>query len=87
MVQKLKNKWKQHLSENNMSYWDHFVFAFGYGIKCIRAGFYLIVHSMLPCFFAHAGSRLVRKMEKVFTEREDEFKSIIEKQDDKRIDL
>lgn len=80
MVQKLKNKWKQHLSENNMSYCSHFVFAFGHGIKCIRAGFYLVIHSILPCFFAHAGSKLVRKMEKVFTEREDELKSSIQKQ-------
>lgn len=71
MVQKLKNKWKQHLSENNMSYWSHFVFAFGYGVKCIRAGFYLVIHSIFPCFYAHAGSKLVRKMEKDFTEHFD----------------
>lgn len=77
MVKSLIRKAKDHLSENNMSYSSHFVFAFGYGIKCIRAGFYLVFHSILPCFFAHAGSRLVRKMEKVFTEREDELKSAI----------
>lgn len=82
MIKSLIRKAKDHLSENNMSYWSHFVFAFGYGIKCIRAGFYLLVHSILPCFFAHAGSRLVRKMEKVFTERQDELKSNIEKQKD-----
>lgn len=75
MVKSLIRKAKDHLSENNMSYFSHFVFAFGYGIKCIRAGLYLVVHSILPCFFAHAGSRLVHKMEKVFTEREDELKS------------
>lgn len=82
MVKSLIRKAKKHLSENNMSYYEHFVFAFGYGVKCIRAGFYLLVHSVLPCFFAHAGSRLVRKMEKVFTERQDELKSNIEKQKD-----
>lgn len=70
MVKTLIKKAKDHLSENKMTYRQHLLFAFGYGVKCIRAGFYLLVHSIFPCWFAHAGSRLVRKMEKDFTERE-----------------
>lgn len=71
MIKSLIQSAKNHLSENNMSYSSHFIFAFGYGVKCIRAGLYLVVHSVLPCFYAHAGSRLVRKMEKDFTEHFD----------------
>lgn len=65
-----------------MSYCKHFLFAFGYGCQCIKAGLYLMVHSVFPCFFPKAGSRLVHKLEKVFVEREneiDEFKSHIQK--------
>ncbi len=27
----LKKKWKEHLSENNMTYWQHFKVAVGHG--------------------------------------------------------
>lgn len=75
MVKSLIQRAKDHLSKNNMTYCEHFKFAFGYGIQSMKAGFMLCYHSFFPCFFEHAGSKLVRKLEKVFTERENEFKS------------
>ena len=69
----------EHLAKNKMSYCRHFIFAFGYGLVSIKAGILLCLHSILPCFFEHAGSRLVYKIEKVFTEREYELKSIAKK--------
>lgn len=86
-MQGLVKKAKDHLSRNKMTYCEHFIFACGYGLQCIKAGICLCYHSIFPCFFEHTGSKLVHKLEKVFTERENELKSIIEKQDDKRIDL
>lgn len=86
-MQGLVKRAKDHLSRNQMTYYEHFIFACGYGFQCMKAGICLCCHSILPCFFEHAGSKLVHKLEKVFTEREDELKSIAEKQDDKRIDL
>jgi hypothetical protein len=62
----LYSKWIQHLKENNMSYLQHFMFAFFYGICCLLAGFYLIVHSLLPCFFPTAGGDLVSKLRRQF---------------------
>jgi hypothetical protein len=62
----LYNKWIQHLKENNMSYLQHFMFAFFYGICCLLAGFYLIIHSVFPCFFPTAGSNLVTRLNKIF---------------------
>lgn len=59
-------KWKHHLKENNMSYIEHLIFALFYGILCLLAGFYLIVHSILPCFFATTGSDLVSKLSRKF---------------------
>ena len=75
VMQSLVKTAKNHLNRNHMSYWQHFNFAFGYGLQCIKAGLLLCYHSVFPCFFEHAGSKLVHKLEKVFTERENEFKS------------
>ena len=78
-MQGLVKKARNHLTKNNMSYYRHFIFAFGYGLVSIKAGILLCLHSILPCFFEHAGSRLVHKIEKVLTEREYELKSIAKK--------
>ena len=66
----LYKKWIQHLRENNMTYLEHLIFALFYGVCCLLAGIYLIVHSILPCFFPTAGSDLVKKLSKRFS-RED----------------
>jgi hypothetical protein len=49
-----------------MTYAQHMIFAAKYGMLCLLAGFYLIVHSVLPCFFPTAGSNLVTKLSKRF---------------------
>ena len=69
----LRKKWNEHLNENNMTYWQHLKFAVGHGFICIRAGIYLCVHGLLPCFRRRAGTRLVQRLEKVFTERKYEL--------------
>ena len=70
MVKILYEKWISHLNENKMSYLEHFRFAFFHGVECIKAGIYLCVHATFPCFYRHAGSDLVHKLDKVFTDRE-----------------
>lgn len=62
----LQKLWTDHLKENNMTYKEHLVFALFYGLCCLLAGTYLIVHSILPCFFPTAGSDLVTKLSKRF---------------------
>lgn len=57
-----------HLEKNNMSYASHFVFAAGHGLRCFKAAAYLLVHSVLPCFFEQAGSKLVARLARDFTE-------------------
>ena len=69
-MQSLVKRWKLHLKNNNMTYCDHFRFAVGHGITCLKAGIYLIIHGFFPCFYQHAGSELVHELEKDFTERE-----------------
>ncbi len=66
----IRKKWNNHLKENNMTYIEHLIFALYYGCCCLLAGFYLIVHSVLPCFFPTAGSDLVYSLSKRFSKNE-----------------
>jgi hypothetical protein len=66
----IKNQWTEHLQENNMTYIEHLIFALFYGLYCLLAGFYLIVHSVFPCFFPTAGSDIVNKLSKRFGKNE-----------------
>lgn len=61
----------EHLTHNNMGYWQHLKFASFHGIRCIKAGILLIVHSIIPAFFPKTGSTLVNKLNKDFTEHND----------------
>ena len=62
------SKWRQHLSQNNMTYREHWKFAVSHGFLCLEAGLLLIIHGFLPCFFRSAGSSLVNKLSQSFTE-------------------
>ncbi len=59
---------KEHLIENKMTYREHFVFGMRHGFSCLRAGTYLLIHAILPCFHRGAGSNLVAKLNKHFTD-------------------
>ncbi len=59
----------KHLEDNDMTYWEHFRFAAGYGFACIYHGLLLIVHSLIPAYFALTGSKLTNKLNKVFTDQ------------------
>jgi hypothetical protein len=63
------NNIKEHLKENNMTYYQHFKFAVFHGLVCILAGFCLIIHAVLPCIFQTAGSDLVQSLAIVFKKR------------------
>lgn len=57
-----------HLKNNNMTYVSHFVFAWTHGVRCIKAGILLIIHSIIPGLFPKTGSTLVKKLNKSFTD-------------------
>jgi hypothetical protein len=69
----LRQKWIEHLKENSMTYWEHWKFAVGHGLTCVKAGIYLCVHGFFPCWYRKAGTKLVHKLEQDFTERENEL--------------
>lgn len=57
-----------HLKENKMTYIQHLLFASRHGARCIYAGLLLLIHSIIPGFFAKTGSRLVAELNKSFTD-------------------
>lgn len=61
-------KSQNHLQENKMTYGQHFLFAFGHGLKCLKAGIYLLCHAFIPAIFQKAGSTLVKELDKSFTD-------------------
>lgn len=61
-------KARSHLRNNKQTYRQHFAFAAGHGLRCLRAAAYLLIHATLPMFFERAGSRLVERMEKDFVD-------------------
>ena len=61
----------EHLDQNNMGYLEHLRFASSHGIRCIKAGVLLILHSIIPAFFPKTGSILVNQLNKDFTEHND----------------
>lgn len=58
----------EHLKINNMTYWTHFLFAGIHGMRCLKAGLFLICHSIIPALFPKAGSTLVGELNKSFSE-------------------
>lgn len=64
----LYQKALEHLRENRMTYRQHFHFAGGHGLRCLKAAGYLLVHAVAPCFFGRAGSQLVERMERDFVD-------------------
>jgi hypothetical protein len=63
-----------HLKENNMSYTQHFVFAITHGVKCIKAGLFLISHAVIPALFSKTGSNLVNQLNKNFVDHNEYLK-------------
>lgn len=57
-----------HLKQNNMGYFQHMKFAIFHGLLCIFHGFQLIFHALIPAVFQTAGSKLINKLNKSFTE-------------------
>ena len=63
------NNIRKHLQENNMSYLQHFHFAWMHGVVCLVAGLCLMIHAIFPCWFQTTGSDLVGLLANVFKKR------------------
>lgn len=62
---KIYNKSVKHLTDNKMTYFQHLLFAFRSGLKCINAGILLILHGFFPAFFQKSGSSRIFNLNKI----------------------
>jgi hypothetical protein len=53
------NKSKKHLSESNISYFDHMTFAIYAGFRLLLAGISSIIHSIIPSLFSGTAAKTV----------------------------
>lgn len=72
VMQSLVKKAQDHLERNHMTYLGHMKFASCHGLICIKAGIMLCIHSLFPCFFERAGTKLVRLLKLSFDKRHKE---------------
>ena len=71
----LRSRWIGHLTKNNMTYCKHFVFAVGHGLVASKL-VYIYVFMDFPCWYRGAGGKLVRRLNRDFTEHK---KNVIDK--------
>jgi hypothetical protein len=57
----------EHISLKNTTYCDHFLVATSMGIKMIKGGLALFVHSVFPNYFESTGSDIIKKLNKEIT--------------------
>jgi hypothetical protein len=61
---------KKHLINNDMTYWEHFIFAFMFMIECLKMVLALIVHMFIPGFFTTYSSKKTLENAKMLEEME-----------------
>ena len=61
---------KEHLINNDMTYWEHFIFAFMFMIECLKMVLALIVHMVVPGFFTTYSSEKTLENAKMIEEME-----------------
>jgi predicted ABC-type exoprotein transport system permease subunit len=70
-MKEILSKWKNHLIENDMTYYEHFKFASFYSFICFLASVSLLLHAVFPCWLQYTGSDLLRVLSKVFRKHND----------------
>jgi glucose uptake protein GlcU len=63
-------KSKKHLIDNDMTYWEHFIFAFMFMIECLKMVLALIVHMIIPGVFTTYSSEKTFENAKMLEEME-----------------
>ena len=65
----MKNIFKDHPSKVGETYFEHFLKAFGFGIKLILISIRVCIHAIFPWCFEHSASDRVSKLHDVLQNR------------------
>lgn len=60
-----------HLKDANVSYFQHWLFAFQFGLVLVLVGLAVIIHAFIPPLFKTTGSDAVLAMAAVVNEETD----------------
>ena len=58
----MKNIFKDHLNKVGETYFEHFLKAFGFGIKLMLISFRVFIHAIFPWCFEHSASDRISKL-------------------------
>ena len=65
----MSNLFTKHPHKMGESYFQHFKFAFAFGMNMLIGGFACISHAIFPFLFQKTGSNIILKMTQNFVER------------------
>ena len=62
MVSPILSRSREHLAENQFSYFGHMRFALGIGAQLLVAAVACILHAFLPAIFTNTASTAIRRL-------------------------
>ena len=65
----MKNIFKQHPNSIGETYLQHFVKAFGFGVKLILIAVQVFIHAVFPWCFEHSTSDQISKLNDILQSR------------------
>ena len=63
------DKIRQHLKDNNMSYFEHAKFSGMLAIRFAKMSFGAVIHAFMPCYFETYSSDCVKNMYRDFASK------------------
>ena len=65
----MKNIFKDHLNKVGETYFEHFLKAFGFGIKLMLISLRVFIHAIFPWCFEHSTSDQISKLHDILQSR------------------
>ena len=71
----MKNIFKDHLNKVGETYFEHFLKAFGFGIKLMLISLRVFIHAIFPWCFEHSASDRIKKLNDILQDRKNSVNS------------
>ena len=71
----MKNIFKDHLNKVGETYFEHFLKAFGFGIKLMLISLRVFIHAIFPWCFEHSTSDRIKKLNDILQDRKNSVNS------------
>tara|TARA_X000000368_G_C22895548_1_gene651694 strand:+ start:359 stop:583 length:225 start_codon:yes stop_codon:yes gene_type:complete len=71
----MKNIFKDHLNKVGENYFEHFLKAFGFGIKLMLISLRVFIHAIFPWCFEHSTSDRIKKLNDILQDRKNSVNS------------